>query len=201
MNTSEPGGIEAILASAVSEVLVMSTGSAPIGQYRAVDRENLARGVRYRVLFPDSMRLTTKLSRMALAGAAVRTNVEIPVEAIVIDGTTALLPNHPTGVAAFRLPGVVTATLELFGWIWSSAVPLTPVEEAGDDGPLTWRERDLMTLLYTGHTDESAAMKLGISVRTVRRMVADIMNRLGARSRFQAGAKAAGQGWLMARAS
>ncbi|MEV0272611.1 helix-turn-helix transcriptional regulator [Hamadaea sp. NPDC050747] len=200
MNTPEPAGIEAILASAVTEVLVMSAGAAPIGQFRAVDRENLARGVRYRVLFPDSVRLSTKVGRMALAGACVRTDVEIPVEAVVIDGTTALLPGQPTGVAAFRLPGVVTATLELFGRLWSTAVPLTPVDEVPADGPLTWRERDLMTLLYTGHTDESAAMKLGISVRTVRRMVADIMNRLGARSRFQAGAKAAGQGWLMARA-
>ena len=31
-------------------------------------------------------------------------------------------------------------------------------------------------------------------------MVADIMNRLGARSRFQAGVKAADRGWLMERA-
>jgi hypothetical protein len=31
-------------------------------------------------------------------------------------------------------------------------------------------------------------------------MMADLMHRLGARSRFQAGAKAAGRGWLMEQA-
>src|SRR5690606_39837840 len=64
---------------------------------------------------------------------------------------------------------------------------------------LTTRERELLTLLSAGNTDESAAAQLGVSVRTVRRMVADIMDRLGARSRFQAGVKAADRGWLLNR--
>lgn len=59
----------------------------------------------------------------------------------------------------------------------------------------------MLRLLSLGATDEFAAAQLGISVRTVRRMVAQIMNRLGARSRFQAGVKAADRGWLLDRAS
>ncbi|MEU4519312.1 helix-turn-helix transcriptional regulator [Amycolatopsis sp. NPDC024027] len=62
---------------------------------------------------------------------------------------------------------------------------------------LSDRERQLLTLLTAGYTDESAAVRLGISVRTVRRLVSGIMNRLGARSRFQAGVKAADRGWLL----
>jgi DNA-binding NarL/FixJ family response regulator len=62
---------------------------------------------------------------------------------------------------------------------------------------LSHRERQLLTLLTAGYTDESAAVRLGISVRTVRRLVSGIMNRLGARSRFQAGVKAADRGWLL----
>ncbi len=62
---------------------------------------------------------------------------------------------------------------------------------------LSARERQLLTLLTAGYTDESAAVRLGISVRTVRRLVSGIMNRLGARSRFQAGVKAADRGWLL----
>ncbi|MGM1060521.1 S8 family serine peptidase [Saccharothrix sp. Mg75] len=42
--------------------------------------------------------------------------------------------------------------------------------------------------------------RLGISVRTMRRVVSDLMDRLGARSRFQAGAKAADRGRLVDRA-
>ncbi|MER6876214.1 helix-turn-helix transcriptional regulator, partial [Amycolatopsis sp. NPDC000673] len=101
-----------------------------------------------------------------------------------------------------RLPGVVAATAGLFDRIWPEAVPLIPtgLDDREGTAGLTRRERDLLTLLCSGSTDESAAARLDISVRTVRRMVADIMNRLGARSRFQAGAKAAGRGWLMAEA-
>ncbi|GAB3156716.1 hypothetical protein GCM10027290_55090 [Micromonospora sonneratiae] len=212
-NRPVPGyaGIEALLASAVSDVLVMSGGSgtSPIATFRRIDRENLRRGVRYRVLFPDSARLSKRLSSLALAGAEVRTDTEVPMEAMVIDRRIALLPadrsgtDRPTSVAVFRLPGVVTATMGLFERIWPAAVPLTPLElpDGTDASALTCRERALLTLLCSGSTDESAAVRLGISVRTVRRMVAGIMNRLGARSRFQAGVKAADRGWLMEDAS
>ncbi len=193
-------GVDALLASATREVLVMSSGVGPIGAIRRVDRDNLRRGVRYRVLFPDSARLSGKPAGLARAGAEVRTEVEIPMEAVVVDGTTALLP-AARGVAVFRLPGVVAAATALFDRMWPAAVPLVPADPGDEPSPLTRRERDLLTLLCAGATDESAAAKLGISVRTVRRTVADIMNRLGARSRFQAGAKAAGRGWLLDRAS
>jgi DNA-binding NarL/FixJ family response regulator len=65
------------------------------------------------------------------------------------------------------------------------------------DDRLSERERQLLRLLTAGYTDESAAVRLGISVRTVRRTVSGIMDRLGARSRFQAGVKAADRGWLL----
>ena len=48
----------------------------------------------------------------------------------------------------------------------------------------------------TGHTDESAARKLGLSVRTIQRMMSELTGRLGAESRFQAGAEAVRRGWL-----
>jgi DNA-binding NarL/FixJ family response regulator len=79
------------------------------------------------------------------------------------------------------------------------AVPMSP-SDLPDAAELNAREKELLSLLSSGSTDESAAARLGVSVRTVRRMVADIMNRLGARSRFQAGVKAADRGWLMERA-
>ncbi|WP_186382730.1 BTAD domain-containing putative transcriptional regulator [Amycolatopsis rhizosphaerae] len=198
--------IDTLLASARHEVLIMSDGpgSGPIDALRRIARTGLHPGVRYRVLCPDSARLSSALRTLSLAGADVRTDAEVPMQALVIDRGSALLPadrestGYQAGAAVFRLPGVVTATVGLFERIWQGAVPLLPSEpaEAGD-GVLTRRERDLLALLCSGSTDESAAARLGISVRTVRRMVADIMNRLGARSRFQAGVKAADRGWLM----
>lgn len=47
-----------------------------------------------------------------------------------------------------------------------------------------------------GLTDEVAARRLGISLRTARRMMARIMERLGAHSRFEAGLRAKERRWL-----
>jgi DNA-binding SARP family transcriptional activator/DNA-binding CsgD family transcriptional regulator len=195
--------IENVIASAKHEVLVISSGAntGPVGAFRRAHRENVDRGVRYRAVFPDAERLSGKVTSLALAGALVRTDTDVPMEVVVIDGAVALLPVDPSGdgVAVLRLPSAVGATVELFERIWSGAVALNPVELDEDEpghGGLTARERDLLALLWAGYTDGSAGAKLGISVRTVRRTVADIMNRLGARSRFQAGAKAVDRGWL-----
>lgn len=206
-------GVEALLASAHTEVLVMSTLSVvardPIGAVRRIDHENLRRGVRYRVIVPDTARtapaLATRLGALALAGADTRTVAEVPTDALVVDGRVVVLPVDRTaggrslGTAVFRLSSVVTTTMELFERVWLSAVPMSP-SDLPEAAELNARERELLSLLSSGSTDESAAARLGVSVRTVRRMVADIMNRLGARSRFQAGAKAADRGWLIDRA-
>lgn len=210
-------GIEALLASAKQEVLVMSTQSIvardPIGGVRRVDHENLRRGVRYRVIVPDTARtapvLATRLGALALAGAVIRTVPEVPTDALVIDGSLpggrVVLPEDRTaggrslGTAVFGLASVVTTTQELFERVWLAAVPMS-ASDLSDAAELTAREKELLSLLVAGSTDESAAARIGVSVRTVRRMVADIMNRLGARSRFQAGAKAADRGWLAERA-
>lgn len=206
-------GIDSLLASASREVLVMSRlaapGRGPIGGIRRVDRVNVRRSVRYRVIVPDTARtepgLGTRLGMLSLAGMDARTVADVPTDALVIDGSIVVLPggedvSRPaSGTAVLRLPSVVTTTVELFERVWCVAVPLVASElpGTGDLGP---RERELLSLLSIGCTDESAAARLGVSVRTVRRMVADIMQRLGARSRFQAGVKAADRGWLMERA-
>jgi DNA-binding NarL/FixJ family response regulator len=94
----------------------------------------------------------------------------------------------------------VTTATELFERIWPDAVPLAD-NDIPVDTDLSLREREMLRLLALGATDEFAAAQLNISVRTVRRMVAQIMHRLGARSRFQAGVKATDRGWLMDQAS
>jgi DNA-binding NarL/FixJ family response regulator len=56
-------------------------------------------------------------------------------------------------------------------------------------------EHELLGLLLAGSTDELAAIRLGISERTVRRRVASLMKMLDARSRFEAGARVVLHGW------
>jgi DNA-binding CsgD family transcriptional regulator len=204
-------GVDALLANAEHEVLVMSRATTmagdPLGLIRRVHHDNLRHGVSYRVLVPDAARaapvLGPQLGAAALAGAAIRTVPSVPTDALVIDRSVVVLPADrsasASGMAVFGLPGVVTTTLELFEHVWAAGVSLT-ASDLPAAAELDPRQLKLLCLLMSGSTDESAAAELGISVRTVRRLVADIMNRLGARSRFQAGAKAVDRGWLMARA-
>lgn len=202
-------GIDAALATAVHEVLVARTTDVSSALRRA-DHRNLRRGVRYRVLLPEQLRadpaLTLRLGHLAPAGVEVRTVPVVPTDATVVDRALAMLPGEaratgpaaPGGLAVVRLPSVIGAVVALFEQLWVSAAPLTPARVPGGAG-LSAREHELLALLSAGCTDESAAARLGISVRTVRRMMATIMTRLGARSRFQAGLKAADRG-LLARA-
>jgi DNA-binding NarL/FixJ family response regulator len=78
---------------------------------------------------------------------------------------------------------------------WTEASPFGQPAAQEPDG-ITATERQLLRLLLDGHTDESAARRLGVSLRTVRRIMAGLTRRLGARSRFQAGAFAQARGWL-----
>ena len=61
---------------------------------------------------------------------------------------------------------------------------------AGDDG-LSPAERTLLWLLLDGSTDATAARRLEVSRRTVRRTMSSLMGRLGARSSFEAGPRGA----------
>ncbi|MBU3862630.1 helix-turn-helix transcriptional regulator [Streptomyces sp. 4503] len=53
--------------------------------------------------------------------------------------------------------------------------------------PLNERQIKLIHLLLAGHTDASAAGRLGISPRTVTNILRGIMDRLGVDNRFQLG--------------
>jgi DNA-binding NarL/FixJ family response regulator len=56
--------------------------------------------------------------------------------------------------------------------------------------------RFLLQQLAAGAKDEQIARSLDLSLRTVRRRIADVMSDLGADSRFQAGVEAARRGWI-----
>lgn len=68
----------------------------------------------------------------------------------------------------------------------------------GPDG-LTAQQVAAVRLLSEGHTDDAIAKRLGVSSRTARRIANELMERLGARSRFEAGVRAVQEGWLPAR--
>lgn len=69
-------------------------------------------------------------------------------------------------------------------------------EAAASPSPLTPSEHGLIKMLAQGHKDEACARNLDVSVRTVRRMVADLTERVGAGSRFEPAILAARGGWI-----
>ncbi|MEU2246304.1 LuxR C-terminal-related transcriptional regulator [Streptomyces sp. NPDC019224] len=171
---------------------------------RPLDERSLTAGVRIRTLYLDSVRndrATTEYARwLAELGGEIRTIPSLPVRMLVVDRSVALLPvdtkDSKAGAIVVRAPGVLAALVHLFESTWSQARPLGGARVASSPDGLTPQEAELLKLLELGNTDEMAARKLGVSLRTVRRMMADIMGRLGARSRFEAGVLATRAGWI-----
>jgi DNA-binding NarL/FixJ family response regulator len=77
----------------------------------------------------------------------------------------------------------------LFGAAWDAAIDLGAYLN-GEVPELAPEAREILRTLGAGLTDEAAARRLGTSLRTYRRRVADLMAALDAGSRFQAGVRA-----------
>jgi DNA-binding CsgD family transcriptional regulator/sugar-specific transcriptional regulator TrmB len=169
-----------------------------------LDADLLRRGVKVRAMYLEAVRNDQAMLKYArnleAGGAEIRTSPTLPQRLFVSDRRIAVVPLDPTirfhGVAVVSAPGVITSLLELFESVWHHAAPLDVGNPVDTTTGLSDTERVLLNLLASGTTDEAAAKKLGVSLRTVRRIMADLMQRLDASSRFEAGIKAAKKGWL-----
>lgn len=168
-----------------------------------LNEQALKRGVTIRAVCRDSFRNDTDTLAYARwltdLGGQIRSVPTVPLPAVVIDRKIAILPMDPTdpraGATEVHSLGVVATVYALFEQLWRAGTPLgqsAPADEHGNSPG----EQALLELLSAGYTDEAAGRKLGLSLRTVRRMMADLMERLAAASRFQAGVNAVRKGWL-----
>ncbi|MER8113812.1 LuxR C-terminal-related transcriptional regulator [Streptomyces sp. NPDC094031] len=172
---------------------------------RPLNRRLLERGVRMRTVYLDAIRRDAPTLAHAewleSLGARIRTAPTLPNRIIIIDRRTALVAadswNTGAGATVIENPGTVTLLCALFENVWQSAEPLSVRSSPSADG-LTKQQVEVLRLMARGNTDESIAKSLGISARTVRRIAAGLLDYLGARSRFQAGAHAVQQGYLPA---
>jgi DNA-binding CsgD family transcriptional regulator len=199
--------IEEITHTGLTEVMAFEPGGAQsegfLESSKPLDREALERGTIIRTVCMDSVRnhppTLAYMRWMVGLGAQVRTVATLPLRMIIFDQKMALIPVNPehsaVGAVVQRGPGMVAALCALFEQIWQTANPVGS-EQAPDVDGLSSQERAIITLLAQGHTDEVIARKLGVSVRTSRRITAELTARLGARSRFQAGARAVERGWI-----
>ena len=127
-------------------------------------------------------------------GAEVRiTATPLPHETIIIDRRVLILAGADSA-AGREYTVTTTATLvagvhALFQAAWDTATDF----HAFLHGALPHLDAEGRTILWSlgsGLTDESASRKLGLSLRTYRRRVADLLTTLDADSRFQAGLRA-----------
>jgi DNA-binding CsgD family transcriptional regulator/sugar-specific transcriptional regulator TrmB len=166
---------------------------------REPDLELLQRGVRMRTIYvqamcndPGTLRYAQWLIEM---GASIRTLPALSFRMIIYDQQQGLVPidpdNETLGAILFTGTGVVKALCEHFEQMWRTAAPLTASRPRRESSELTAQQRAVLRMLADGYTDEVTARRLGVSIRTVRRITAELMTLLGARSRFQAGIIAA----------
>src|SRR5262249_29862482 len=106
-------------------------------------------------------------------------------------------PTDPNaGVLAIEGEPLVRCFVAMFESFWLQATDhRAPAPVDDGDLLLSTQERDVLRMLATGLKDEQIARRLGVSLRTVSRIVGDLMRRLEADSRFQAGVRAATLGW------
>lgn len=160
---------------------------------RQLCRVVAARGARVRVI----QEVARSASSCVTGGLALCPEVEVrclplvPHALVLVDRRIARLTAGGAGgiTVTVEQPALVEALLLLFTTLWRRAQP------QGSAPSRRRRDAAVLNLLARGATDDSASAQLGVSIRTYRRWVADLMTRLGATSRFQAGLLASRDGW------
>jgi len=165
----------------------------------AMVAEAIANGRRCRAIYPvrAMAEAPVAMAARARAGEEIRLLADVPTRLLVIGSTHAIIP-EPLGNTSsprimVRQRGIVEALTLLFERLWEAGTPVADFERARHGAA---QRSFLLEQLASGAQDEQIARRLGISLRTVRRRVAELMTELGATSRFQAGAEAARRGWL-----
>jgi DNA-binding NarL/FixJ family response regulator len=133
------------------------------------------------------------------AGEQARLLPSVPMKMKLADHTTAMLPLTPNGTAGallIRAPVIISALREYFEMLWQRATPLNPQHPAPLADRLPPAQQTVLELMAAGLNDQRIGRQLGISVTTVRRYIAIIMERLGVSTRFAAGAAAQRKGWI-----
>lgn len=185
-----------LLQTAREEVLVLDRPPY-VSNYAESDaavHTRLADGVRvYGIYSGESLETgpgTEEAYRAAEAGERSRLHADVPMKLVVSDRAVALLPLslEEPGESALVIhsSALLDALRQMFWLLWEQAVPIVPELPTGDSAETDLDPR-LLTMLTAGMKDDSIARQLGMSSRTVGRRVAELMDSLGVRTRFQAG--------------
>jgi DNA-binding Lrp family transcriptional regulator len=175
-----------------------------------LELDTLRRKVTWRAIYaPEGLSLPGRLGQLRTwqeAGEQARVHPRVPLKLVVADRVLALLPLTSDGRGAdhtaiiVRPCSLLTALGMLFDTLWAQSLPVGrgPAPDGGtplEAQPMQLADTDLVRLLTAGFKDEAIARQLGVSLRTVRRRIGQLMKDNGATSRFQLGLLAARRGW------
>lgn len=176
---------------------------AEIGRQEQLQIDQMSTGIRYRTIYQesesDSPVRNASMMRTVAHGESARVLADPPVKLTIVDDHQALLALDPPAghedllsVVILHRSALLNAVIAVFESLWRLAVPVNLTRPA----PLSDREREILTLMASGATDDAIARRLGLSRRTVVRHVGRLLEHVGATTRFQAGAQASRRGWL-----
>ena len=162
-------------------------------------KELIRQGRRSRAIYPSRvLELAPDVVRERTeAGEQVRVLATVPFRLAVMGKAAALISEefavHDGRRLVIRNQSIVESLTLLFELLWERAIPVPGMTGGAVVG--AHPRRLLLDQLSTGAKDEQIARTLGLSLRTVRRRVANLLEELGAESRFQAGVEAVRRGW------
>ncbi|MFI1866523.1 helix-turn-helix transcriptional regulator [Streptomyces jumonjinensis] len=177
-----------------------------IAHARHLDLRCLSRGVSIRSLVRaralEDPATLEYLRELHAGGARIRVADELSELILVYDRRTALVPidarDTGRGALCTEEDGLVNSLVGLFERLWAAAAdfagPTAP--DSGEAARLTDAQQLVLTAMCAVSKDETGARQAGMSLRTYRRHISDLLRLLGARNRAQAALLARERGWV-----
>lgn len=183
-----------VAADSTDEVVAMLPGGGrPILELLECEPPMLAQGIQTRLLFQHTARFDSAAREQAEVligtGAQIRTVAPLFEQLIIFDAATAFIPvveDDSSAVAMIQDPTVVAFLYTCFGRAWVGARDFAPrlgeLDTISDD-----LKGEILQMLINGAKDDTIARRLGLSVRTCRKYIAQLMRKFGVATRFQLG--------------
>jgi predicted transcriptional regulator len=141
-------------------------------------------------------------------GLQIRVVEHLPMKLVLADAELALVPltvgpGAEPGAVLLHQSGLLAALDALFELVWRNAFPLElavlgagapEMVELASDAP-TALDRNILSLLLAGLTDQAVAAQLNLSLRTLQRRLRHLMDLAGVETRMQLGWYASQHHW------
>jgi DNA-binding CsgD family transcriptional regulator len=199
--------LDSMIRAARRELMSLHPGplrsERPLVEALSLGHQLAERDLRLRAVYSQRLasapRVLAYLDDLMERGCELRAAPSVPIRMVISDGQRAVVPLDPrsshAGAVVIEGELFVRALVSIFEHCWQDSLRFeaSPEREPPD---LTEQERSVLEMLAVGTKDAKIARNLGVSLRTVSRIVNGLMHRLSADSRFQAGVRAKQIGWV-----